>query len=89
MLKLHDNVPSGSIRGGRRMMEMVREGQITLREAAGRLKRSERQEKRIWARYRLQGDAGLLHSNQGKAYQSMHRCGDPGGGTASLPAALP
>lgn len=49
-----------------KVMEMVREGQITLREAAQRLKRSERQVKRIWARYRARGDAGLVHGNQGR-----------------------
>ena len=49
-----------------KVMEMVREEQITLREAAGRLKCSRRQVKRIWARYRAQGDTGLLHGNQGK-----------------------
>lgn len=49
-----------------KVMEMVREGRITLGEAAKRLKRSRRQVKRIWARYRQQGDAGLLHGNQGR-----------------------
>jgi transposase len=49
-----------------KVMEMVREGQLTLQQAATRLKRSERQVKRIWARYRAQGDAGLLHGNQGR-----------------------
>lgn len=49
-----------------KVMEMVQEGQLTLRQAAKRLKRSERQVKRIWARYRAQGDAGLLHGNQGR-----------------------
>lgn len=49
-----------------KVMEMVREGRISLGEAAGRLKRSHRQVRRIWARYRRQGDAGLLHGNQGR-----------------------
>jgi transposase len=50
-----------------KVMEMVREGRVSLQEAAVRLKRSYRQTKRIWARYRAQGDAGLLHGNQGRA----------------------
>ena len=33
-----------------KVMEMVREGRISLQEAAGGLKRSYRQTKRIWAR---------------------------------------
>jgi transposase len=49
-----------------KLMEMVKEGQITLREAAGRMKVSERQAKRIWARYRTRGDAGLIHGHQGR-----------------------
>jgi transposase len=57
-----------------KVMEMVREGQLTLRQAAGRLKRSPRQVKRIWARYQAQGDAGLLHGNQGRP--SNRRLGD-------------
>lgn len=49
-----------------KLMEMVKAGQIKLREAAARMKVSERQAKRIWARYQTHGDAGLLHGNQGK-----------------------
>lgn len=49
-----------------KLMELVKESQLSLREAAGRMKVSGRQVKRIWARYRLHGDAGLLHGNQGR-----------------------
>jgi transposase len=49
-----------------KLMERVKSGELALREAAVRLKVSRRQAKRIWARYRLQGDAGLVHGNQGK-----------------------
>jgi transposase len=50
-----------------KLMDKVRGKELTLREAAARLKVSQRQAKRIWARYRVQGDAGLVHGNQGRA----------------------
>lgn len=49
-----------------KLMERVKEGQLSVREVAARLKVSERQAKRIWARYRERGEAGLLHGNQGR-----------------------
>ncbi len=54
-----------------KMMGEVQEGRLTVREAAKRMKVSERQAKRIWARYRHHGEAGLVHGNQGRP--SNHR----------------
>jgi transposase len=49
-----------------KVMAMVSEGQITLKEGAERVGVSYRQAKRIISTYRTKGDAGLLHGNQGK-----------------------
>jgi len=54
-----------------KVMEMVKEGQITLGEAALRIKVSYRQAKRIFARYRTEHDRGILHRLQGR--QSNNR----------------
>ena len=48
------------------MLSRVRDGQITLREASGRLALSYRQTKRLWKRYREIGDAGLVHGLRGR-----------------------
>jgi transposase len=47
-------------------MAKLKAGEVTLSQIAARLRVSRRQAKRIWARYRQQGDAGLLHGNQGR-----------------------
>ncbi|MBI5575193.1 MAG: ISNCY family transposase [Deltaproteobacteria bacterium] len=44
----------------------VTEGRLILREAAARLSISYRQAKRIYRRYRLEGDAGLLHKGRSR-----------------------
>jgi transposase len=49
-----------------KVMEMVKQGQLTLKEAAVRIKVSYRQAKRIYRRYGEGGDAALIHRNQGK-----------------------
>jgi len=49
-----------------KVMGMVQEGAIELIEAAIRLKVSYRQAKRIYKRYRKEGDAGVLHRSTGK-----------------------
>jgi transposase len=49
-----------------KLMDLVVERQLALREAAARMKVSVRQAKRIWARYRSCGAAGLVHGNQGR-----------------------
>jgi transposase len=49
-----------------KLLEMVKEKQITLKEASIRLHISYRQAKRIYARYREGGDEGLIHRNQGR-----------------------
>jgi transposase len=50
-----------------KIMAMVADKQITLKEAASRLGISYRQAKRIKSAYKENGDAGLLHGNHGKA----------------------
>lgn len=49
-----------------REMAKVKAGEASLGEVAGRLKVSRRQAKRIWARYKRAGAAGLIHGNQGR-----------------------
>jgi len=49
-----------------KVMEMVKQKQRTLSSAATLLKVSYRQAKRIYKKYREQGDAGLIHGNCGK-----------------------
>lgn len=53
----------------RRLTEFsrVKEGLISVAEAACRLGLSERQGRRLWKRYRQKGDAGLVHGLRGKA----------------------
>jgi hypothetical protein len=47
-------------------MEMAERGQMTLKEAAGRLKARCRQAKRIRRAYREEGDAGIMRKSRGK-----------------------
>ena len=47
-------------------MEMVALKQIKLKDASKALKISYRQAKRVYRRYRLEGDKGLIHKNLGK-----------------------
>jgi hypothetical protein len=48
------------------LLEGVKQGHLTLKEAAKRLKTSYRQSKRIWKRYRAEEDAGLVHRSRGR-----------------------
>jgi transposase len=48
-------------------MEKVKEGNMTLAEAAAGLRVSYRQAKRIWKAYREKGAFGLVHGNRGRA----------------------
>ena len=50
-----------------RVLGMVMEGHMTLREASVKLKVSYRQAKRLIARYRAQGEAGLVHRLAGRS----------------------
>ncbi len=50
-----------------KVMEQVVQKELSLKEAAVKLKVSYRQAKRIYRRYLEEGDEGLLHRNQGKA----------------------
>ena len=49
-----------------KLMAMVVEKKMTLKEAAERLRISYRQAKRVKAAYEKKGDAGPLHGNSGK-----------------------
>jgi transposase len=48
------------------IMEGVKEGRLSIRDASARLEISYRQGKRIYRRFRLVGDAGLLHRSRGR-----------------------
>jgi hypothetical protein len=47
-------------------LEMVQQGQMTLKRASAMLRVSYRQTKRLYAVYQQQGDAGLTHGNYGR-----------------------
>ncbi|MDR2485720.1 MAG: helix-turn-helix domain-containing protein [Treponema sp.] len=49
-----------------KVLEQVKTGPLTLKEAALRLKISCRQAKRLYRAYREQGDAALIHGNRGR-----------------------
>jgi hypothetical protein len=49
-----------------KMLEMVKEGKITLKAAVVTMKVSYRQGIRLYAAHRKKGDAGLIHGNVGK-----------------------
>ena len=55
-------------------LEQVQAKQLTLRAAAERLGLSERQAKRVYARFKAEGDAGLVHRLRGRA---GNRLSDP------------
>jgi hypothetical protein len=64
---LAGRLPTGEkerIRG--KVLEMVRQGQMTMKAASLALRVSYRQTKRLYAAYREKGDAGLIHGNYGK-----------------------
>jgi transposase len=50
-----------------REMARIKAGEASLGQVATRLKVSRRQARRIWARYKKAGEAGLVHGNLGKA----------------------
>jgi transposase len=52
------------------ILEFVKEGKLTLNEASKRLQVSYRQAKRIYKKYRQEGDRGLVHSSRGKESNS-------------------
>lgn len=49
----------------------VQDKHLSLREASEMMKLSYRQGKRIWQRYRLEGDSGLVHKGRGRASNRM------------------
>jgi len=49
-----------------KVLEMVRQGKITLKEGGVKLKISYRQAKRLYKRYKEEGDKGIVHRNQGR-----------------------
>jgi hypothetical protein len=48
------------------VMQQVKEQELTVAEASEVLRLSYRQTKRVWRRYRLEGDRGLVHGSRGK-----------------------
>ena len=57
---------SGKERIRKVILEGVAEGRLTIREASARLAISYRQAKRLYKRFRLEGDAGLLHKGRSR-----------------------
>jgi hypothetical protein len=47
-----------------KVMEMVKQGNLTLKEGSIQLRLSYRQAKRVYARYKEEGDAGLIHRSR-------------------------
>lgn len=58
---------SGKERRRMGILSRVKVGLMTLKAAAALLRLSYRQAKRVWKRYREQGDAGLVHRSRGRA----------------------
>jgi hypothetical protein len=54
-------------------LEMVKQGVLTLVKAADYLEISYRQVKRIYKKYVIQGDEGLIHKNRGRFSNRGHR----------------
>jgi transposase-like protein len=54
------------------LMTRVAEGLLKLRLAAEMMRVSYRQGKRIWRRYRQEGDIGLVHRSRGRSSNRMH-----------------
>jgi transposase len=54
------------------IMNMVSQGQITLKQAAEQCELSYRQIKRIYRRYKAEGDAGLVHQARGRKSNRRH-----------------
>src|SRR3989337_2686053 len=57
---------SGKERLRKVILEGVKEGRLTIREASARLSISYRQGKRIYTRYLREGDEGLMHRGRGR-----------------------
>ena len=51
----------------------VKRGEISVAKAAGLLRLSERQARRIWKRFKLYGDAGLVHRLRGRVGNALRR----------------
>jgi transposase len=47
-------------------LSLVKQGRTSVAEAACRLELSERQTRRLWKRYKAQGDAGVIHGLRGR-----------------------
>jgi hypothetical protein len=57
---------SAKERARKGILERVRRGELTVAGAGEAMGVSERQTKRIWARYKAEGDAGLVHRGRGR-----------------------
>lgn len=58
-------IMSSTERNRKVILEEVKNKRLTLKEASSRMKVCERQAKRIWKRYRTEGDGGLVHRRRG------------------------
>jgi len=56
------------------VLELVRNGHMTLRDISKRLHISYRQTKRIWKRYKDEKDIGLIHRLRGKPSKRAFTC---------------
>ena len=54
------------------VFSQVKQGAISVAEAARSLGLSERQGRRLWKRFSQQGDAGLIHGLRGKPGNARH-----------------
>jgi molybdenum-dependent DNA-binding transcriptional regulator ModE len=61
-----NKLPNGNERFHGNILEMVKQGQKTLKMASLELGMSYRQAKRVYRRYREGGDEALIHGNTGK-----------------------
>jgi hypothetical protein len=58
-----------------KILEMVKQGQMTLKAGSAMLRVSYRQSKRLYTAYKEEGDAGLVHGNYGR--RSNNRTAEP------------
>ncbi len=54
------------------IMEMVRQGKLSLKQAALQCEISYRQAKRVYRKYKIEGDAGLVHPGRGQKSNRRH-----------------
>jgi hypothetical protein len=68
-------IMSGKERKRKVILEEVKKGMLTLKDAAPKLEVGYRQAKRIWKKYLTKGDVGLIHANRGKSSANAYSQG--------------